>query len=253
MKYQIVIADDEERIVRNMRQIIEEAFGEAVTVDIASNGVECIGLIKEKEIDFLITDICMPGINGIELVKTIRENNHCVQILVISAYEDFQYARELIPYHVLEYLVKPIRVDQILSIIKNAMKKPKIENCTEIQFREESYHVYHTQVLIQEAKNYIKEQLYQPISLVDVAEYLHVNKSYLSTVFKNNTGENISIYINNEKVKEAKKLLLETELLVTEIAEKLGYNTTKYFIEKFSKSTGITPAKYRSLLNGKIK
>mgnify|MGYP003370787544 CR=1 FL=1 len=241
MRYNIVIADDEERIVHNMKKIIEEAFGEKVIVYTAFNGIECTGIIKKYSVDLLITDIRMPGADGIELVKFVRSINSKTKILVISAYEDFNYAKQLIPYGVMEYIVKPIKVNHILAKIKSVIEEknkiPEVQSIggsdMELELRNENYH---TKDLI-----------------TDVADYLHVNKSYLSTVFKNETGENISNYINNEKVKEAKKLLLETEQPVNEIAEKLGYSTTKYFIEKFSKSAGITPAKCRNLLNKNLK
>ena len=258
MRYNIVIADDEERIVHNMKKIIEEAFGEKVIVYTAFNGIECTGIIKKYSVDLLITDIRMPGADGIELVKFVRSINSKTKILVISAYEDFNYAKQLIPYGVMEYIVKPIKVNHILAKIKSVIEEknkiPEVQSIggsdMELELRNENYH---TKDLIKGAKAHIRQNLYNPVSLTDVADYLHVNKSYLSTVFKNETGENISNYINNEKVKEAKKLLLETEQPVNEIAEKLGYSTTKYFIEKFSKSVGITPAKYRNLFNKNLK
>lgn len=252
MKYHILIADDEDRILKNMYQIIKDAFVDRAEIQLAANGLECIRIMREWTVDLLITDIRMPGLDGIELIQKVRETNSDVEILVISAYEDFNYAKRLIPYGVMDYLVKPISVDQLLGKVKNAMTKASAEirkTHEEINTSEERYRA---KALIKKAKEYIKQQVYHPLSLSDVAEYLHISKSYLSVMFKNEIGENISSYINSEKIKEAKKLLLETEMSVSEISEKLGYSTSKYFIEKFSKSTGISPAKYRGLLNKSI-
>lgn len=254
MGYHILIADDEKRIVYNMKQIIEDAFSDAVEIRIAVNGLECLQLMNNWQVDLLITDIRMPGADGIELVKKIRETDKQTEILVISAYEDFRYAKALIPYGVMDYLVKPISVDQILNRVDSAMKKEKKEGLMPEETSEEQTEAekYQKNALLKEAEHYIHQNLYQPLSLNDVADFLHVNKSYLSTVFKNQTGETISNYINMVKMKEAKKLLLETEDSVSGIAEKLGYSTSKYFIEKFSKSTGMTPAKFRGLLRKNI-
>lgn len=253
MKYHILIADDEERIVRNMKSIIGDAFGDLVEIKTASNGVECIRIMKEWAVRLLITDIRMPGLNGIELVQKVRGADTNIEILVISAYEDFNYAKQLIPYGVLDYLVKPISVDHILSKVKKAVESDGISEKKAGDEEITQEEKYRMKTLIKEAEEFINQQVYNPISLADVAEYLHVNKSYLSVTFKNEMGENISNYINAVKIKEAKRLLLETELSVSELAEKLGYSTSKYFIEKFSKSTGLTPAKYRGLLNKSIK
>lgn len=252
MGYHILIADDEERIVTSMSQIIGDAFGEQVEIRTASNGLNCIGIMKEWKTDFLITDIRMPGLNGIELVKKLRETDKEVDILVISAYEDFEYARKLIPYGVIDYLVKPISVNKILNMVQQVMEK-EYAGVQKKEIIPEKQDQFRTRALIREAEEYIRRELYSPLSLADVAEALHVNKSYLSNTFKNEKGENISNFINDVKIKEAKRLLLETEESVSEISEKLGYNTPKYFIEKFSKSTGMTPARFRKLLYKSIK
>lgn len=277
MGYHILIADDEDRIVRNMCQIIKDAFGDEVEVRMASNGLECVRIMREWLVNLLITDIRMPGLNGIELVEEIRKTDSRVEILVISAYEDFNYAKKLIPYGVLDYLVKPINVDLILGKVRSALgrhgergrkektgakrngaEKDSIEESAveygmgEKEEADGTEEKYHTRSVIRDAKAYIAREIYSPVSLTDVAEHLHISKSYLSAIFKNETGENISGYINSVKVKEAKRLLLKTEMSVQEISEKLGYSTSKYFIEKFSKSTGISPAKYRGLLHKNI-
>ncbi|HBN05750.1 MAG TPA: hypothetical protein DD434_08175 [Bacteroidales bacterium] len=252
MRYRILIVDDEVRIVQNLKQIMDDAFDDGIEIRTATSGPECLRIFWEWKFDLLITDIRMPGIDGIELVKGIRESNETLKIIVISAYEDFEYARTLLPFGIVDYLVKPIGVDRILHLVNKIMQDSYEVRVRPSNASDDAAEKYNIKTIISDAKLYIQQNKYISISLVDVAEDLHVSKSYLSATFKQETGENITNYINDIKLKEAKKLLLKTDSTINEISEKLGYNTPKYFIERFSKSTGITPAKYRNLLHKKI-
>ncbi|MEY8325286.1 helix-turn-helix transcriptional regulator [Lachnospiraceae bacterium 54-11] len=84
-----------------------------------------------------------------------------------------------------------------------------------------------------------------------VADELHITAAYLSTLFKVETGCNIVKYISNYRIEKAKELLETTNIRVGDVAEKVGYLNTSYFIALFRNNTGYSPAKYREriLLN----
>lgn len=98
---------------------------------------------------------------------------------------------------------------------------------------------------IEEALRMIEEHNGLELSLTAAAERLKVNPSYLSRVFKEKTGENFSEYITKVRLNRSKSLLLETDLLVKEIGERLGYAQSNYFIRLFREFTGMTPAEFR--------
>lgn len=97
------------------------------------------------------------------------------------------------------------------------------------------------------AKKYMQENYQKPITLEDAASVAGFNPTYFSTVFKKVTGENFLEYLCGLRMKEARELLCDGHLRIEDIAEKVGYADTKYFVKLFKKSTGLTPQEYRKL------
>jgi len=103
--------------------------------------------------------------------------------------------------------------------------------------------VYSKQIV--HAVDYIMCRLHSRILLEDVADYLSINPSYLSRLFKSETGMSFSDYVNRLKTGEASSLLLYTEYSDLEISNLLGFSSQSYFIKVFSKYVGMTPKKYK--------
>ena len=99
---------------------------------------------------------------------------------------------------------------------------------------------------IGEAIKYIRENYDKHINLDILSEYVNVSKTYFCKVFKKKIGEGYSDYITKVRINEAKKLLVKTDLTVTQIALKCGYNDSSYFTSSFKKMIGITPVKCRN-------
>lgn len=120
--YKIMLADDEGIVIDSLKFIIEKEFGSnTCVVEFAKTGRSVIELAEKFRPDIAVMDIQMPGINGIDAMKEIRENNSKVIFIVISAYDKFDYARESISLDVLEYLTKPMDRAKVISALKNAM------------------------------------------------------------------------------------------------------------------------------------
>jgi len=102
--------------------------------------------------------------------------------------------------------------------------------------------------IIQNALNYIEENLDKPIQLSDVARFIGVSEPYLSSFFKNSMNENFIPYVNRQKMKRAKQLLAEGRM-VYQVSELLGYENTTYFSKVFKRVEGITPEQYRKKLH----
>ncbi|MGI5971520.1 MAG: helix-turn-helix domain-containing protein [Oscillospiraceae bacterium] len=97
------------------------------------------------------------------------------------------------------------------------------------------------------AKAYIKDHYMESIRLNDVALVVHLNPSYLSTLFKSEVGINFNDYLIDCRLTAAKQLLRDTTLTVNQIAEKIGYSDSKYFSKLFVKVVGVKPSEYRKL------
>lgn len=103
-------------------------------------------------------------------------------------------------------------------------------------------------LVVQSLCNYIKDNLEKDLTLVRLAELHHFNPSYLSRFFKQEMGINLSEFIDDSRIRKAKELLLDKELMVREVALQVGYESAHSFTRLFKKLTGMTPQEYRESL-----
>lgn len=101
-------------------------------------------------------------------------------------------------------------------------------------------------IVLQRIYSYVDQNYDQDISLSELAQQLHLNYSYLSSYFKQQTNENLTAYINKVRVEKAKQLLADWNLSISEISRLTGFSEHNYFSKVFKKLTGQTPAEYRN-------
>ena len=121
MELKILIADDEISI----RQLIKKLIDPSAPLQIvgeAAGGNSAYEMIQEKKPDIVITDIRMPGLNGVELMRKARENGIKVDFILVSGYRDFEYARSAVQLGALDYLLKPINREELNRVLEKAWK-----------------------------------------------------------------------------------------------------------------------------------
>lgn len=118
----------------------------------------------------------------------------------------------------------------------------EIKNCC---MQQQSQIYSGTSDIMRQALKKINETYHEEISLKSIADDIHIHSSYLSTLFRRETGQTFSQYLLHLRMEESKQLLLESNLDITEIAYKTGFNSQSYFIKVFRAQTGQTPKEYR--------
>lgn len=103
--------------------------------------------------------------------------------------------------------------------------------------------------VIQLVKDMVESRLSEELTLQIVAKGVNYNYSYLSSLFKQETGRSFSEYLTERRMAMAQKLLKESRLKVHEVGMRCGYPNTKYFLSQFRKATGQTPSQYRDSIN----
>lgn len=116
----ILIADDDEDLLELLKTILEN---NGYLVDTALNASEAYKLFKKRHHQVVVLDINMPGITGIELAEQIRKFNEDVQIIIMTAFTDVDFAVQAIKYQVFEYLIKPFKFEELISNIDKALEK----------------------------------------------------------------------------------------------------------------------------------
>lgn len=101
--------------------------------------------------------------------------------------------------------------------------------------------------LIQQAQLFIQDNLAQPLSLTDVAQYLHISPRHLSRLFSKNLGVSFTAFVRKERVRASAEMLRSTNLAIKEISEATGFSSVYYFTSVFSEETSVAPGEYRKL------
>lgn len=250
--YTLMLVEDERNILYGMKNAILCYKPQVSDILTAENGREALELLEERVPDIIITDIRMPEVDGTELVRRIREQGYEMPVIILTAMTDFAIARDLIHYQIQNYIVKPFSIEEILKetevAIEELKKRSQMKMAQKIvkEFPElvETPPSSENQ-LISQAVEYISSHLDGAASLNDISWALHVSKAYLSTLFKREMNTTVTDFVTKQRMKEAKKLLLETDMLVSEIYLKVGYQSDKYFIKVFKEMEGVTPLAYR--------
>ena len=114
--YKVVIADDEVWIGFGIKKLIHRSGLPFEVVGEASNGIKAYDMVRQVRPDILITDIRMPGLNGLELMKKLLEEGFVMKVVFISGYAEFEYAKEAVHLEVEEYILKPVNSVELINI-----------------------------------------------------------------------------------------------------------------------------------------
>ncbi len=117
----ILIVDDE----NDTRQRIARLLSISDNVFQADNGLEALKLMEKTKIDLILTDICMPIMDGLEMIRMLRGQGESTLVIVMSGYNDFTYAQKAIRYNVIDYLLKPISPIELKKLIENSRNQIK--------------------------------------------------------------------------------------------------------------------------------
>ena len=235
----LLIADDENLELKVLEKTVKKYFVDELEIFASSNGRKASQICDEVKPDIALLDIEMPGMNGIELAKYIKEKYAECIIIFITAYDRFDYAIEAIHIKAFDYLLKPWKEERLCELISTA-----IENVRSMQKTDS---IVHSQKDV--IKDYIDRNYKKDISAKDVAGILGYSDVYFSKVFKQLFDDNFINYLTKIRIDRAKVLLKDISFNIKEVGKSVGYADSNYFTKVFKRSIGISPSEYRSKHN----
>ncbi|NLW55253.1 MAG: response regulator [Firmicutes bacterium] len=242
--YKLVIVDDEYEIRMGLcRYFPWRELGFEVVGQFA-DGHQVLEFCQEHHVDVILSDIKMPGIDGISLAKHMYEEKPQIKMVFISGFRDFDYARKALNYGVRDYILKPTKYEELYTVFSKI--KEELDNKDHLDLADDKTegHNYYEQVISRVKKYLVNE--YRNATLEEAAKLVHLSPNYLSKLFKEQTGENFSDFLIKIRMTKAAELLGDISLKTYQVSDLVGYSNPKNFTRTFKKYYGKTPKEFRN-------
>jgi two-component system response regulator YesN len=242
--FKLLIAEDEPLERMALRKIVNREFNNIDIVEDAKNGSVAIEKAKLYRPDIILMDIRMPETNGIEAQKKISEYLPSVKTIILTAYNDFNYAQEAIKYGVADYLLKPVKPEDLKKAINKVIASIQMNPSLNSHIHLENTGPY-DQPILQNAIRFIEKNFTKDLKLKEIADLIHLNPQYFSRLFKKETGVTFTEYVTKLRIGKAKNLLLHTDIPIYRIASEIGFSDAAYFSKVFLKYEHQSPFSYK--------
>lgn len=241
--YKALVVDDE-KIGRDGIKFLMKKYNDQIEVAEAINGRVALEHIRSNQVDILITDIKMPIMGGMELIREVYKDFPHLKIIILSGYGEFEYAQNALKMGVCEYLLKPVSKDDFDEAIEKVLTKCKQDNTKSNEDVESDNNIGVGKV--EAVKKYIAKNYHEDIGVEQLAGAVDLTPSYLSHIFKKETGENLGKFIKKVRMEKARDMLENSYEKIVNISEAVGYQNVSYFCKSFREYYGISPQKFRA-------
>lgn len=264
---QLLIVDDSKWTREGLSKIIDWASLNIEIAGACANAAKACAILMNQKIDILITDIRMTGMDGLELAEFTHTHYPHIDIILISAYKEFDYVYKAMQLGISGYALKPIVPEDLLRTLEVILKKrgDKLRKEPLTQSITETAALVKTDTeapipasastakIMNNVKRYIDQNIAnKELNLKQASADLYINYYYLSKCFKAAEGISFTEYVTNKRLQIASQLLSVTSLHIYEICEQIGLEP-KNFHNLFRQKYNVTPQEYRRHVNSEKK
>ena len=253
--YRILIAEDEEIARRALCLVCERSNCPVEVICEATTGRQVAESVGRLRPDIILMDVVLPGMDGLAATRYVHQLYPATKVAIISAHDKFDYAQEALRAGAIDYLLKPVRPEQIVTLLKRLCAELDAEEAKKVgavsyqqPLNEQAFDAKQQlphHVALRRAEAYIAENYARGLTLKQVAAYVHMAPTYFSRIFKEEMGRTFTEYLTHVRLEKARHLLRATSLPVAEIAHAVGYQGPNYLSEVFKAVEGVTPGSYR--------
>lgn len=229
----ILVVEDEEDVCLAMVDRLKDLRNHTSDVIYHTfTTASALELIHSHPIELLITDIRLPGEDGLKLIEYAQKIRPSMKSIVMTAYEDFSYAQTALRLGCSDFLLKPFSRQALREAVDRAFQ---IQN---------SYISEEDDVLkLDWLQAYVRDHYSEQLDMNTIADTLHISYAYFSRRFKEIVGQNFSDYLQEVRLDEACRML-RAGLNVSVVAEKVGYTNIYSFTRAFTRMKGCSPTQW---------
>jgi len=253
----LLIADDESVIRKGLLSLDWPKLGIETVLD-AQNGIEAKQYLNDYDVDILVSDIRMPGHSGLELSEYVQKTSANTAIILLTGFGEFQYARQALRNQVFDYLLKPIKPDELMSAVAAAkfkIEQQKYKAQVVKEFEENVGNYSTTEMILYNFRDidtqalsiltFMAQNYHEDISLNTLGEKYHFSTVYLSRFIKKETGYSFVEILTCIRLMNALDLLKDKRYKIQMVCDKVGFKDQRYFSQVFKKIFGCNPVGYR--------
>ena len=238
--FKILVAEDDPSTSRLFCAILRRAGYEPVPV---FDGREALEKLDEVQVDLLLCDVMMPRMDGIEMLRRLRERGNMAYVIILTAYDSFSYAQSALRLGAVDFLLKPFHDGELEQAVRNLQSRMQtsepVHGIPGLKKGDKSKYVL-------EAMDYIGAHYNDPgITVGSIAQSLGISEGHLSHMFKKETDYTLLNYLTRYRIHKSMELLRDCRRKVYEVAELVGYKDVTYFSATFKKGVGISPSEYQ--------
>lgn len=244
--FQVIIIDDNKLLADSLAVLDVWDRMDMKVVDVCYNGVTGKEAILRYRPDLVLSDIRLPGMDGLELVGMVHDCVPDTKVIFMSAYSDFDYLRQAIQLRAEDYLLKPFSTEELKKALANTATglRRTLSQVSESLLAESK----NPDAGIQPIINYMRNRLDSRLTAEDVAEAFCMGTSKLDRLIKECTGAGFRELRIKLCIEKAQELLMDVRLSVEEVASLVGYKNYVTFYRAFSRECGCAPSEYRDKL-----
>ena len=198
----------------------------------AEDGREALEWLAHNRVDLVVTDIVMCNMSGLELARTLWERGYPARVVLLSAHGEFDYARQGIAYGVAAYLLKPVRHEELLTVLNetaSALENRREDRGAPIEDDED-------EGLVLRVERYVRAHIAEELSVARVAEAMHYSERHFRRQFQKEARCQISDFMTRVRIARTRELLSDG-LSCEETARAVGYSGERYFKKVFHEIT----------------
>lgn len=252
--YKVAIIDDEPIIVEGLSRVVKWEKYHCELAGTAEDGRSGIEMIRKVRPDAIITDISMPGMDGLTMIAALKSEFPDMEICILTGYREFDYAQKAITLGVTRFLLKPSNMGQIEEALETMTANLKKKEGTYGKLRREQLEEQTKEpeengassFIVRNALEYMEDHYAEHLTLADVAEKIYVSQWHLSKLLNKYQKKSFSEILNQIRVGRAKELLRDPSLRIGDIAEQVGFLDMAHFSRVFKKCEGISANEYRN-------
>lgn len=261
--YTVVIIDDEPLIVEGLSRTMAWEKWNCQVAGTACDGEEGMELIREKRPDIVITDINMPKMDGLKMIAGLKSEFPDMQLIILTGYREFEYARQAIALGVSRFLLKPSKMNELEEAVETvtgrlgqkgmpatAFLPEDTQPDGKLPMQTEEDNSEANSFIVKNALEYIRENSREKLRLADVADQVYVSQWHLSKLLNKHTGKTFSDILNGARMDRSKELLMDPALRICDVAEQVGFQDLAHFSRVFKKMEGMSAGEYRNTYCG---